>query len=476
MRRQVRLVRLVGRTLCLALAGAAGPASAAGQVDEYQVEAGSGAAELRIDARLGAVPRGVLIVDPDLGAFIEAEVEEGGAWKPLVRDDDVFSGFPHGRALHVRYRVRLAEAASRLRDRNRALESGGALLAPPSSWLLRPAWEDRAFRMRVSTPEPTRFVTGLFPSSTHPGTFEGQAGDLPQSPYSGFGPFTVDTVTLPGWTVEVAQAGTLSVSREAVLAWARASAENVARYYGRPPIRRVLVMVLPGNRRAVGFGTTLGNGGASIMIWVGPQAREPDLARDWVLTHEMVHLAFPNVLRRHFWLEEGISTYVEPIARARAGRLAVSEVWRGLLDGLPKGQPGPGDAGLDGTRAWGRTYWGGAIFCFLADLEIRQRTNGRKSLDDALRGIVEAGGSIAVRWDLQRALRTGDRATGTDVLQRLYERLGLRAETVDLAALFKQLGVRREGDTVVFDDDAPLAAVRKAIASAPAPSRATGGR
>jgi hypothetical protein len=464
MTRRMHLVRRLGLALCLLPAGAAGPASAANPVDEYQVDAGPGGAELRVEARLAAFPQGLLIVDPGLGAFIEAEVEEGGGWKPLVRDDDAFSGFRHRQTLHLRYRVRLAEAASRLRDRNRALENGGALLAPPSSWLLRPAWEDRAFRIRVSAPEPTRFVTGLFPSSTHPGAFEGQAGDLPQSPYSGFGPFTVDTVTLPGWTIEVAQTGKLTVSPEGVLACATASAENVARYYGRPPVRRVLVMVLPGNRRAVGFGTTLGNGGASIMIWVGPQAREADLTRDWVLTHEMVHLAFPNVLRRHFWLEEGISTYVEPIARARAGRLAISEVWRGLLDGLPKGQPGPGDGGLDGTRAWGRTYWGGALFCFLADLEIRQRTNGRKSLDDALRGIVEAGGSIAVRWDLQRALRTGDRATGTDVLQRLYEKLGPRAETVDLAALFTQLGVRREGDIVVFDDKAPLAEVRKAIA------------
>ena len=41
------------------------------------------------------------------------------------------------------------------------------------------------------------------------------------------------------------------------------------------------------------------------------------------MTHEMVHLAFPSVAREHHWIEEGITTYVEPIARAETGELAV---------------------------------------------------------------------------------------------------------------------------------------------------------
>jgi len=30
----------------------------------------------------------------------------------------------------------------------------------------------------------------------------------------------------------------------------------------------------------------------------------------------------------HHWIEEGISTYVEPVARARTGGMTVAEVWR----------------------------------------------------------------------------------------------------------------------------------------------------
>jgi hypothetical protein len=37
--------------------------------------------------------------------------------------------------------------------------------------------------------------------------------------------------------------------------------------------------------------------------------------------------------------------------------------------------------------------------------------------------------------------------------------------TVDLDKLWRQLGVEKKGDTVIFHDDAPDAAIRKAITS-----------
>jgi len=186
----------------------------------------------------------------------------------------------------------------------------------------------------------------------------------------------------------------------------------------------------------------------------------------------MVHLAFPSVAREHHWIEEGIATYVEPIARAETGELAVSSVWRDLVEGLPKGLPGPDDKGLDRTPTWGRTYWGGALFCLLADVEIRRRTNNRHGLEDALRAIVVAGANIEVEWKLARALQVGDQATGVHVLTELYERMGTRPVATDLPALWSQLGVEARAGTVAFDDHAPLANVRRAIvAAAPAAAR-----
>ena len=185
------------------------------------------------------------------------------------------------------------------------------------------------------------------------------------------------------------------------------------------------------------------------------------------MTHEMVHLAFPSVPRSHHWIEEGLATYVEPIARARAGDLTPQKVWGDMVDGMPQGLPKTGDRGLDFTHTWGRTYWGGALYCLLADVEIRKRTGNRMGLEDAMRGILKSGGSIEVEWPLSRALQTADQAVGVSVLEELYNRMKANPVSPDLDQLWKELGVERQGETVVFDDSAPLAAIRRAITKSP---------
>jgi hypothetical protein len=183
------------------------------------------------------------------------------------------------------------------------------------------------------------------------------------------------------------------------------------------------------------------------------------------MTHEMVHLALSSVEEEHHWLEEGLATYVEPIARVRAGELTAKQVWGDMVEGMPEGQPAPGDRGIDHTPTWGRTYLGGAMFCLLADVEIRKVTHNKMGLENALRGIVAAGGTIDTEWGLAKVLATGDAAIGIPVLQPLYDRMKADASPVDLDALWRQLGVEVRGGSVSFDDSAPLADVRKAIMS-----------
>ena len=133
---------------------------------------------------------------------------------------------------------------------------------------------------------------------------------------------------------------------------------------------------------------------------------------------------------------------------------------------MPKGLPQAGDQGLDNTGSWGRKYWGGAMFCLLADVEIRKRTGNRLGLQDAVRGVIAAGGNHARDWPLQRVLSTADRAVGADVLTRLHHEMGARPVTPDLAGLWRDLGLRVQNGSVEFDETAPLAAIRAAITRA----------
>src|SRR5207253_3023883 len=151
----------------------------------------------------------------------------------------------------------------------------------------------------------------------------------------------------------------------------------------------------PDSGRGVDRGRTNEDDGGESNVHLGRHTRAADLAEDWVMTHEMVHLAFPSLAEEHHWMEEGSATYVEPFGRVRAGGLAAERVWADLVRDLPQGLPKRGDRGLDLTPTWGRTYWGGALYFLVSDVEIRERTQCKKGLEQALRAIVDAGGTIA---------------------------------------------------------------------------------
>ncbi len=435
----------------------------------YEIKPGPGASEIRVSASFPPGSPAELSVATGAEPFVrDVEIEKDGAFHAAAQEGDSwFAPSCSSEGCRVRYRFLLADAVDAIDDYEVAGAHGSALLAPPSTWLLRPlrAHGGRPYRFHVDPAAGGTFVTGVFPSPDGaPHTYEADVSDLPAAPYSAFGVARSALLRERGSSIDVAfLPGELEATDAAILAWVASAARATATYYGRFPVSRALVMLLPVEGAGVGHAKTLGNGGASIVASVGRYADQGDFKNDWVMTHEMVHLGFPNVPRRQAWIEEGIATYIEPIARARIGELSVETVWFDLVRGLPNGLPGPGDRGLDNTPTWGRRYWGGALFCLLADIEARKRSNNARSLDDALRGIVAAGGNVAVRWSLEQAFEEGDRALGAPILRELHARLGSSPEPTDLGELFRSLGVIVRGRSVVFDDAAPLAFVRRAI-------------
>lgn len=276
-------------------------------------------------------------------------------------------------------------------------------------------------------------------------------------------------LTLIDATIQVDfAAGPLDLSQDAIVAHILEAANAVVAYYGRFPVARDRILVVPWpDRRGIGNGTTWGNMAgfpAMTRIHIGQHATQGDLDDDWMMTHEMVHTAFPNLPDDQHWMEEGLATYIEPLARVMTGELSAHQVWHDMVRDMHQGEPQAGDQGLDHTHTWGRTYWGGALFCLVADVEIRRETHNRKGLRDALRAIVDHGGTINHDWELPKALAIGDAATGTHVLSEQYAKWKDAPVTVDLDKLWAELGVRRVGDSIEFADNAPLAAVRKAIA------------
>lgn len=53
-------------------------------------------------------------------------------------------------------------------------------------------------------------------------------------------------------------------------------------------------------------GNMKGWGTPRLRVVMGESSTRRHLRRDWVLVHEMVHTAFPDVPDRHNWIEEGL--------------------------------------------------------------------------------------------------------------------------------------------------------------------------
>lgn len=249
--------------------------------------------------------------------------------------------------------------------------------------------------------------------------------------------------------------------KDILLEWVLYSSKTVHHYYGRFPVDSVHIklMVVAGHK--VRFGRAFGGESPFIRIDVGEDVNPETLRRDWILVHEMVHLAMANVPQEHAWLLEGLATYVESIARAQRDHLTEEQVWRYFIERMPQGLPQLGDRGLDHTPTWGRTYWGGAIFCMLADIEIRKLTDNRKSLRDALRGVLDAGLSMHADTSAIKVFEAGDRATGVAVLVPLYQKMKADPYPVDLDVLWEALGVNLQKQKVIYNDQAPMSHIRK---------------
>lgn len=244
--------------------------------------------------------------------------------------------------------------------------------------------------------------------------------------------------------------------------WIAKSGEAVRGYYGKFPVPELSLNV----RASEGDQVDGGNSEPGVMpvidINVGLGCSEVELLHnDWVLVHEMIHMAIPYVPRKEFWAAEGLAVYVESVARIQAGHIAPGPAWKDFMMRMPGGQPKAGE-GLSQSGDHNRTYWGGALFFLEADVRIREKTGNRVGLQTALR-------AINARHDFRDELKVaeffpiGDRATGTNVLMTLYSEMAMKGGAPDLEQLWRELGIVADGDTVQFDAKAPKAAIRNAI-------------
>lgn len=438
-----------------------------GRVARYEMRFGD---DLSIDvtATFEAGLGTEFVIDDALDVRLDSVESASGGSDRWTWNRNVFDAPGCAAGCTVRYHYDLEKAAERFDTGEMVEKRAGAFVGAPSIWIARPvhAPPTAEYSVSVSVPAPFDFAWGLRKEGE---TYVGVFDDADESPYAAIGKLRRFQIGTPTQGFDVVVAGPdPDVGIDALLDWPRAALANVQTMFPAYPRVRPLLVIMVRHGDGIQDGTALGNGGASIRIEVGDATPKAELDADWMLTHEMTHLTLPGLRRTHHWAEEGMAVYLEPIMRAKRGIVPVADVWKEWLGSMNKGQPRGAEDALDGTRSWGRTYWGGALFWLQCDVAIRQAAAAPAAvgLPTGFQSVFTKG-DISNKWPVEKLLSEMDAATGTNVVSALYAEQAPRGVPVDLDALFKKLGVSLENGEVVFSHDAPLAAVRDAIVVGP---------
>jgi hypothetical protein len=398
---------------------------------------------------------GFMLTEPQAGPFILAdEAKSPGVFQ---RAKLVAPG-----VAELAYTVDLDALARSADDVDVARRFGQSLLAPASSFLLRPDPE--------ADDEP---ITVHFDS---PGIESGlkRAGDayvvlsheLKVATYTTFGAREARDLKVEDATLRlVVLDGALDRSFDELATWVTQAAQGVADFFGRPPASRTLVVLAPlPDRHGIPFGKMLPANAPGVIVLIGEHTQPKELTDDWVLVHELFHVGTPSFIGEGKWYDEGLATYYEPLIRARLGWYSQAGVWHEFLTNMPRGLDAMTRRGLEHPARYSDTYWGGGLFCLLADVEVYRNNRGILELEEGVRRVFHSGGDASQVWTLERALAVADKSFEQPVLARLAEAHAQHGAPVDLAGLFRDLGVSLgPKDEVRFDDNAPLAGYRRQL-------------
>ncbi|MDA1062856.1 MAG: hypothetical protein O2907_00725 [Proteobacteria bacterium] len=172
------------------------------------------------------------------------------------------------------------------------------------------------------------------------------------------------------------------------------------------------------------------------------------------------------------WISEGFAQYYQNVLLARAGQYSTEDAWQNIQEGLERGRksaPGlsPNAAavrGIGDTRM--KVYCSGAALALMADVELRQRSAGRDSLDTVLGEFEHCCLPSARTWSGIELFSKLDEFLEQPIFMPLYRQHADANAFPDVRPLLEKLGVLLEDGKVRLDDSASLATLRQGITRA----------
>lgn len=271
--------------------------------------------------------------------------------------------------------------------------------------------------------------------------------------------------------------GRPAVDAALIRRWLRANLAAVSAVYGRLPVSRLQILVVPLGHgdEPVPWGQVSRDGGDAVHLYVDQRMSEQAFMDDWVLSHELSHLFHPYLSGDARWVSEGLASYYQNISRARVGMLSPRRAWEELHAGFERGRRGtkPGRTlevateDMRAQRAFMQVYWSGAAIFLLADLDLRDSSAQRVSLDSVLGAFAACCLRGDRVWTEREFFEQLDRLSDSDVFTRLADRYRNSDRFPDLRSAYARLGLRRlSNGNLGFDEQTEQVRMRSAIMGA----------
>lgn len=458
--------------LLLAFAGRA--ASAEAVQHNYTVTVDYLMSRLWVEARFTNPVDSVIAKSRDAGKFL-LDVRSCGDDQQIKMRNQRMMLPEHGISC-MNYTVDLARAAKAHRfSKTLAPEN---IIVSPSYWMWRPELRGgTTIRVHFRLPESMQIAVPWKKIADEGGPVFLLA-ESPENAYAPvvFGKFDYREIEVPGAMLRLSMlTGVEPMDNDAIAHWVRATATDVTLAYGRFPSPSTQVVVIPvgGNRSndwsAVPFGRVIRDGGETIELQVDQSQPLEVLLADWTATHEFSHLLLPYIERKHRWISEGFAQYYQNVLLSRAGAYKELYAWQKIYDGYERGRQSrpelsPNEASSGSVRAGlMKVYWSGAAIALMADVQLRERSNGTESLDDVLERFQACCLPSDRVWSGPELFAQLDELASEPVFMPLYKRFADTAGFPDMSGIFERLGLTVTDGKVHIKRGAELHAMRDAI-------------
>lgn len=373
------------------------------------------------------------------------------------------------------YRVALGTLADR-RQQGYGYRVGGDLLTWTDAWLWWPHQHRGPIRASVDLPPGWQFSTPWPQPDLDQNDYE--LGGWPRQ-WPGlvaFGPFDQRLLGSPDARLKVAILGDLELPKRDQLAnWVDHLGDLLAPVGGLPlPQTQVLVVPTARSGGPVPWGQVYRAGYGGVHFFVNAEQSPEAFLADWTGAHEFSHLLHPYLGTRGRWMAEGLASYYQNVLRGRSGLLSEKDVWEKLLAGFERGRRdrSAGQSLASVTqhmrreRAFMRVYWSGAAWWLRRDVELRQQSDGKLSLDRLLARFAARHLPAQRRWTPEQFAAALDELAGMELFEVAVATAERETSFPDMRDLHERLGLVTDasGQLSTLNQHAELAAVRRQIA------------